>query len=84
LGLALALRFNKNQLPRLNNWQHWGEDEYVTGLEPGTNPPTGQAKAREKNALIILKPRQMKTYDLEFSILNEKKSIDEFLKQYKS
>ena len=49
LGLAMALRFQKEQLPWLINWQHWGKGEYVTGLEPATNPLIGQAKAREQS-----------------------------------
>ncbi|MEX2232721.1 MAG: aldose 1-epimerase family protein [Cyclobacteriaceae bacterium] len=82
LGIALALRFNKSQLPWLTNWQHWGKDEYVTGLEPGTNPPIGQSKAREQNQLIVLQPGEKKAYDLEFEVLDNEKSIREFLKKY--
>jgi hypothetical protein len=77
------LRFNKSQLPWLTNWQHWGKDEYVTGLEPGTNPPIGQSKALEQNQLIILQPGEKKTYDLEVEVLDNEKNIHEFLKKYK-
>lgn len=82
LGIALALRFSKSQLPCLTNWQHWGKGEYVTGLEPGTNPPSGQARARAENKLIFLEPGESRTYDLEFEIIHEQKSIHEFLKPY--
>lgn len=82
IGIALALRFNKKQLPCLTNWQHWGKGEYVTGLEPGTNPPGGQAKARAENKLIHLQPGETRTYDLEFQIMRDEKSIYEFLKPY--
>ena len=44
LGLAVVMHYKKRQLPALANWQHWGPGEYVTGLEPGTNPPIGQAR----------------------------------------
>jgi galactose mutarotase-like enzyme len=84
LGIGLALRFNKTQLPCLTNWQHWGKGEYVTGLEPGTNPPSGQAKAREEKNLIILQPGEKKTYDVELEVLDTKDRIREFLKKYKS
>src|SRR5690606_23971392 len=56
LRLAVTLHFNKAQLPCLTNWQHWGKDEYITGLEPGTNPPVGQSQAREDKRLIVLQP----------------------------
>jgi len=39
LGLAVTTTFYKKQLPVMTNWQHFGPGEYVTALEPGTNPP---------------------------------------------
>ncbi len=80
LGLAVATRYRKRQLPALANWQHWGPGEYVTGLEPGTNPPTGQAAAREQGRLIHLDPGKSRTYDLEIAVLTAEKDIREFLK----
>lgn len=68
LGLEVSLRFPKSQLPWLTNWQHWGKGEYVTGIEPGTNPPIGQAKAREQNTLLFLAPNECRSYDLELSV----------------
>ena len=84
LGIALALHFNKQQLPCLTNWQHWGRGEYMTGLEPGTHPPVGQTRARAENQLIILQPGEKRMYDLEIQILASKNSISEFLKKNKS
>lgn len=69
LGLGIALHFSKKQLPWLINWQHWGRGEYVTALEPATNPPIGQSKARSQKTLIWLAPGESKTYDLEFEIV---------------
>ena len=80
IGIAVALRFPKKQLPWLTNWQHWGKGEYVTGLEPGTNPPIGQGKAREQGVLMHLAPGENRAYDLEFEVLDNKLKIDEFLK----
>jgi galactose mutarotase-like enzyme len=80
LGLAVALRFSKSQLPWLTNWQHWGKGEYVTGLEPGTNPPVGQAKAREQQDLIILAPGESRRYDLELEVLDNEERINELVK----
>ena len=80
LNLAVTLRFRKDQLPWLTNWQHWGEGEYVTGLEPGTNPPIGQAKARQENTLIHIAPGEKKMYDLEIEVFNNSDDIDETFK----
>jgi Domain of unknown function (DUF4432) len=79
LSIAVALRFSKKQLPWLTNWQHWGKGEYVTGLEPGTNPPIGQAKAREQDVLILIAPGEIRTYDLEIEVLHHEEGIQKFL-----
>lgn len=68
LPLALSLRFKKTQLPVLTNWQHWGKGEYVMGLEPGTHPPTGQAKARREGTLITLQPGEARHYELQIAV----------------
>ena len=82
LGLAVALKFKKEQLPWMANWQHWGKGEYVTGMEPSTHPLTGQAKAREDGSLIFIEPGEKKTYDLSLEVIVEKDAIDEFLIDY--
>lgn len=79
IGLAVSLRFKKEQLPWLINWQHWGKGEYVTGLEPSTNQLIGQAKARERKELIFLEPGETRKYDLEIEVLENKEKINEFL-----
>ncbi len=80
LNMALMMRYKKEQLPVLSNWQHWGIGEYVTGLEPGTNPPTGQNKAREEGKLIYLGAGESRSYDLELTVLTGPDQIAEFLK----
>ncbi|MCU0341891.1 MAG: aldose 1-epimerase family protein, partial [Spirosomaceae bacterium] len=68
LGLTVKIFFQKDQLPHLTNWQHWGKNEYVMGLEPGTNTPIGQSKARAANQLLFLKPLETKVFDLELTV----------------
>lgn len=80
LGLAVATQYKKEQLPSLANWQHWGPGEYVTGLEPATNPPIGQAGARKLGTLIHLAPGESRTYDLEISVVTGQANIKTFLK----
>jgi galactose mutarotase-like enzyme len=79
LGIAVALRFRKEQLPWLINWQHWGKGEYVTGLEPATHPPVGQAKARAQGTLIHLEPGESRSYELEIEVLHDEKQIQQLL-----
>lgn len=68
LGLALSLRFRKRQLPWLTNWQHWGAGEFVTGLEPGTHPPIGQAAARSQRSLLHIGPGKARKYELTIDV----------------
>lgn len=82
LGLAVALKFNKEQLPWFANWQHWGKGEYVTGLEPTTHPLTGQAKTREDGSLIFIAPGERRTYDLELDVLGDTEQIKTFLNRF--
>ncbi len=79
LGFAVSMKYSKKQLPWLTNWQHWGGGEYVTGLEPGTNPPIGQKAAREQKKLIYLEPGQSRKYELQISVLMAKQQIKEFI-----
>ena len=81
LSLAVEMRYKKKLLPWLTNWQHWGKGEYVTGIEPGTNPPIGQTNAKKAGTLIMLKPGQSRHYELELKVLTDKKKIDAFLKK---
>ncbi len=74
IGLSLTIKFQKNQLPWLTNWLHFGKGEYVVGLEPGTNPPIGQSQARRQNELIQLAPGETRNYALEIEVFNNKKA----------
>lgn len=79
LGLALAIRYPKKALPAFTNWQHWGFGDYVTGLEPGTNPPIGQAGARKEGTLVTLEPGESRDYVLEIEVLDDPAAIKGFL-----
>jgi hypothetical protein len=84
IGVAVVLCFVKKQLPWLTNWQHWGSNEYVTGLEPGTNVPMGQAKARQLGELIQLAPGETLSYDLEFEVLSGREETGSFLSGFQN
>ncbi len=84
IGIAVSMRFNKKQLPWLTNWQHWGKGEYVTGIEPGTHPPMGQAKAREENTLIHLAPGETRSYDVELTMMENEVAIKTFLDNFRT
>lgn len=76
LQLGLKISFSKSQMPWLIHWQHWGKNEYVTALEPATNPPIGQAAARENNTLIMIPPGESRSYDLKLEVMTGKDVLD--------
>ncbi len=82
LTLALAMTYQKQQLPVLTNWQHWGPGEYVCALEPGTNPPTGQSQASQQGKLIMLAPGERRSYGLEIQVLSDSKEIHQFASDF--
>ncbi len=67
-NLKLDIKYKKDELPAFCQWQHWAKGEYVTGLEPGTNPPIGQKQAREENTLEFLEPKQSRKFNLTFNL----------------
>ncbi len=79
LDLALTMAYQKQQLPALTNWQHWGPREYVCALEPGTNFPIGQNTARKSNNLITLEPGEKRNYDLEIKVLSKTELPNELM-----
>ncbi len=55
---AVALRFNRNELPCFTVWKNTGavEDGYVTGLEPATNYPNFRGFERKQGRVRVLPP----------------------------
>jgi len=70
LELAVLLKFKKDQLPCLTNWQHWGRGEYICGMEPGTNFPVGQSATEEQGNLIMLQPLESREFELEIAAVS--------------
>jgi hypothetical protein len=71
IALKVKLQFKKEQLPWLTNWQHWGRNEYVIGVEPGTHPPIGQSAARQNQTLLFIQPGETRVYKTELKVSNE-------------
>jgi hypothetical protein len=69
-GFGVYLRFRRDQLPVFTQWKMMGEQEYVMGLEPGTNGVKGRASERERGRLTMLPPGESRQYDLEIGVLS--------------
>ncbi len=55
---AVAVRFNRDELPCFTVWKNTGavEDGYVTGLEPATNYPNFKGFERKQGRVRVLPP----------------------------
>lgn len=76
LQIGISLTFKKKELPWLTNWQHWAPGEFVTGMEPCTNPPIGQSNARARNELLFLQPGEKRTYTVRLNIVEDKSELE--------
>jgi len=64
-GLALAIRYRKDELPYLWQWRNFRERAYVMGVEPANAHMSGRAYNREHGTLPILAPDERREYHLE-------------------
>jgi Domain of unknown function (DUF4432) len=64
-GLALTIRYRKDQLPYLWQWRNFREHAYVMGIEPGNADMRGRAYNRERGTLPILATGERREYHLE-------------------
>ncbi len=64
LGISAKIEFSGNQLPYFIEWKQVGEQDYVVGLEPATNPPYGRAVARANGELNYIEPQEKRNFDI--------------------
>lgn len=82
LGLGVELRYPKADLPRMANWQHFGErGSYVTALEPFYGSLFGKAGDTYPGADSFLKPGESRRYQLSLRLNATPESIAR-LKKY--
>jgi hypothetical protein len=78
LDIALAIRFNKNQLFNFTQWKQTGEGEYVMGLEPCNCYVGGRTDPRHEGKLDYLEPGETRDFDLSVELLNGANEIRTF------
>jgi len=81
LNFGLKVIFNTDQLPYLTLWQHLGVREYVSALEPCTNHPIGQSRARAEDELKYILPGESLNHQMKLEIIQEKEEIDVLIKK---
>jgi hypothetical protein len=76
LGLGFAVHYNTREFPRLGNWQHWGEREYVTGIEPMNGTVNGREWDRQHGLLDTLKKGARKVYRYRLEVVTDRAGIE--------
>ncbi len=74
-GLALAVRFQQNQLPRFIEWKMMGQGAYVVGMEPANCLVFGRSAERDSGGLQNIEPGEIRSYNLELEIIAGQENI---------
>ncbi|MEM7032724.1 MAG: aldose 1-epimerase family protein [Chloroflexota bacterium] len=82
LQLGLTWKFPKTEIPILNQWQHFHQGTYVTGIEPGNCSVLGRAWNRKHGTLQYIQPGEIRDFHLELGVLDGKEEIDLFEQQF--
>lgn len=74
---AVALRFDREQLPAFTLWKNTGgrKSGYVTGLEPGTNYPNPKPFEKERDRVVTLPPGGRYTTETTMEVFTTKEEI---------
>lgn len=70
LPLGVAIQYDPIQFPRCANWQHLGQGEYVTALEPMTGTLAGRENDRQSGDLIKIPPGGTRRYEYRIAVLS--------------
>jgi hypothetical protein len=80
LGLGFALEYEKNRLPKFNQWKMLSTGEYVMGLEPGTCLPISREEAERRGEALILHSCERYEAAITFTVLDGSAEIGAFEK----
>jgi len=83
-GLALAIEYQKQNLPLLLQWQHLQEGAYVMGIEPSTVRPGTREDHAARNEIVWLKRGERRTYELRLTALSGADDVDALVRQIES
>ena len=81
LKLGLEIRYSKESLPRMANWQHFGPRGcYVSALEPFSGSLLGSARDKHPQAQQYLAPGESKRYELKLRVLAGTEELAELIR----
>lgn len=77
-GIGLGVRYHAAELPYFWQWRMLGEGTYVMGLEPANCHVMGRGEERRLGRLPMLAPGEVKTHQLEISVLGSTEAVRDF------
>lgn len=81
LGVAVAIGFDPEQLPVLNQWKSQRCGDYALGIEPGTSHVGGRIRARKEGMLMTIKAGEVKDFHIEIEFLDDAEQIQMAIKK---
>ena len=81
--MGLYWKFKRNEIPIVNQWQHFHKGTYVTGIEPGNCSVLGRAWNRKHKTLQHIEPGGVREFNMEIGILDGTKELRAFEREVK-
>ena len=81
LELGLYWKFSRREIPFVNQWQHFHQGTYVTGIEPGNCSVQGRLWNRRHRSLQYIAPGEVREFHLEIGVLEGAREIRAFERQ---
>jgi hypothetical protein len=78
IELGLYWKFNRREIPIVNQWQHFHKGTYVTGIEPGNASMLGRAWNRKHGLLQHIASGEIREFNVEIGVLDGAKEIRAF------
>lgn len=75
LKIGVVIDYSMDDFPRLGQWCHWGQREYVAALEPMTGGVEGRDHDRRRGWLRTIQPTAHRTYAYSISAIDQKPTV---------
>jgi hypothetical protein len=76
LDFGAYVAYSPQELPCFSEWKMMGQQDYVVGLEPGTNGSEGRIEARKTGRLATLRPGESRRFRYEIGVLGDRRDIE--------
>lgn len=79
IGLAVGIRFLRNELDCLTQWKFLGEGNYVAGIEPGNAFVSGRSAERTAGRMKTIGPQERRHFGVRLRIYDDPDEVRQFI-----